>query len=252
MGKVASHPIDSITDYCHNIWQGSGEKGPTDVLYVNTSKNITKTKQESLPLKSPQNMKVICLSDTHERHHNINVPLGDIVVITGDILTINRHFSIDFSTDKLKNIAKWMKELPHQHKVFIGGNHDYVLEKIGASAIREIFEGCVYLEDEEISLNGLKIWGTPYNRGSSDNSAFQSMPEERLEKIPENVDLLLTHGPVRSGVILGLKPRVHVWGHIHNYYGVEEVGETLSVNASSVDGKYTQSHAPIVVDINLK
>ena len=100
-----------------------------------------------------------------------------------------------------------------------------------------------------MTLKELNIWGSPYNRGSSQNNAFQSRPDERLSKIPSNLDILLTHGPVKEPKIRQLNPKIHICGHIHNQYGVRKVGDTLSINASIVNGKYKLSHAPIVLDV---
>lgn len=149
-------------------------------------------------------------------------------------------------------MAEWLQSLPHEHKAVIGGNHDAVLEKIGADAVRELFgAGCTYLEDDGETLGSLRVWGTPYSRGSSGNDAFQSAPEKRLGAIPAGLDILMTHGPVRKEVIQELRPRLHVCGHIHGHYGVTSCGEAVCVNASIMDGKYQPTHPVIVVHLPL-
>ncbi len=37
---------------------------------------------------------------------------------------------------QLRSIAEWMKSLPYEHKVFIGGNHDQVMESIGTCVVK--------------------------------------------------------------------------------------------------------------------
>merc|ERR1711879_687111 len=79
----------------------------------------------------------------------------------------------------------------------------------------------LYLEDEGCSVAGLRLWGSPYSHGSSANSAFQSRPDERLESIRgEDLDILITHGPLSDSTVRSLNPRLHVSGHIHGRYGV--------------------------------
>jgi len=115
--------------------------------------------------------------------------------------------------------------------------------------VKEFFKDCTYLEDEGLIIEGVTLWGTPYNRGSSGNNAFQDKPEERLKAIPSNLGILMTHGPVDDKFINAVKPTVHLWGHLHNYYGISMVGHTVSINASSLDGDYKYTHAPIIIDI---
>jgi len=46
-----------------------------------------------------------------------------------------------------------------------------------------------------------------------------------------------------------VKPILHVAGHIHEGYGASMAGNTLCVNASSVNLNYKQTNNAIVVDI---
>lgn len=72
-----------------------------------------------------------------------------------------------------------------------------------------------------------------------------------MAKVPEGVDLLLTHGPLSNSYISDVKPRLHVSGHIHGRYGVRVGEHTTSVNAALVDGRYALTHAPVVVDLRV-
>lgn len=88
-------------------------------------------------------------------------------------------------------------------------------------------------------------------------------------KIPNDVDVLLTHGPpakildrTYDGVNAGcqpllerikqIKPRLHVFGHIHEAYGLEEQNSTIFVNASTCSLRYKPTQPPITVDLELK
>jgi Icc-related predicted phosphoesterase len=210
--------------------------------------------------KDAEAARIVCVSDTHERHKLIDVPAGDVLIHTGDMLTINRHFSESFSITKLQSVAEWMHQQPHPTKIIIAGNHDHAVEHFGKERIREVFSGCTYLEDDGTAAEGLRVWGSPYSRGTSKNTAFQSAPRERLAKMRAGLDILLTHGPLPRAVLGQLQPRLHVCGHIHGRYGVsvlnhEETnaldgnGKTMCVNASIMDGKYHPTHSPVVIDV---
>ena len=100
------------------------------------------------------------------------------------------------------------------------------------------------------------VYGSGYSRGSSGNRAFQRQPLERLAVMPAGADILVTHGPLPSGALAALAPRLHVSGHIHCHHGVKQLqqsggggGGTVCINASIMDGRYRPMHAPIVIDM---
>ena len=45
-----------------------------------------------------------------------------------------------------------------------------------------------------------------------------------------------------------IKPKIHVFGHIHEGYGMIEKGKTIFANASSVNSNYQMVNAPIVLN----
>ena len=86
-------------------------------------------------------------------------------------------------------------------------------------------------------------------------------------KIPSDTDVLLTHGPphtvcdlsdrgVPSGcpgllktVVERVKPRLHMFGHIHEGYGTSKLGQTQFVNAASINKKTKKlTNPPVVID----
>lgn len=91
--------------------------------------------------------------------------------------------------------------------------------------------------------------------------------QEIWNKIPDGIDILVTHSPplghgdlaiskLRAGCLNLLhtiqsrvKPRYHIFGHIHEGYGITTDGVTTFVNASSVTVQYKPSHPPIVFDL---
>jgi len=235
-----------------------------ELLYVDTTAgnppSIRKVADSSyLPDISahPQIKRVVCISDTHERHHQVSVPSGSVLIHCGDILTINRHFTTSYSQHKLEDFARWLGSLAFPGgKVLVGGNHDAALEALGKDEVRKIFhrydQRVSYLEDElcTVADGGLTVWGSPVSHGSSENRAFQSSAEERFGKIPRGtLDILITHAPISENTLEELRPRLHVCGHIHNQYGASTMGETVCVNASIMDGRYKPTHGAVVVDM---
>ena len=114
---------------------------------------------------------------------------------------------------------------------------------------------CIYLEDSSVEIQGLKIYGSPYQPPTTEGS------QECLDKwnhIPSDTDILVTHGPplgfgdkTNSGNRAGcvdllhtvkqrVKPKYHIFGHIH-----------VNVNASTCNRQYHPCNPAIVFDIDI-
>ncbi|ROV90202.1 hypothetical protein VSDG_08772 [Cytospora chrysosperma] len=188
---------------------------------------------------------VVCVSDTHNTYPDI--PSGDILIHAGD-LTQSGSFT------ELQAALDWLKSQPHPHKLVIAGNHDLLLDPsldataagrgAAAAAQREQLDwgDIKYLQDSTTELtcpNGrrLRVYGSP-NSSRHGNWAFQ-YPRSESDKtwrgaIPDDVDILITHGPPRAHLdvlrlgcpalleeLWRVRPRLHVFGHVHEGYGSE-------------------------------
>lgn len=150
--------MNFIYDLAHSLWVGSNAAPKGRVLYTGAAigrETPALLQSDRLPPLSEHILRIVCLSDTHEKHEKIDVPPGDVLIVAGDVLLINRHFSMEYSISKLEKIARWLQDLPHQHKIIIGGNHDRVMETLGVAQAQEFFArfGCTYLEDSGVKLN---------------------------------------------------------------------------------------------------
>mmetsp|Transcript_1791 Transcript_1791/g.4527 ORF Transcript_1791/g.4527 Transcript_1791/m.4527 type:complete len:304 (+) Transcript_1791:84-995(+) len=218
---------------------------------------------DDLPPKAAPAVRVVCVSDTHLRHRQLVLPAGDILLHAGDILFKNRGAG-EQASRQLADFNDWMESQPFTSKLCIGGNHDRVLVELGATEVQGRLSACKYLVDETVSTHGLRIHGSPVSEGHSKNSAFQAQggydEDGALAKIPTGLDILLTHGPAGVGMwgrgspkldecVRRVKPRFHVYGHVHVTYGACKVDGLVSVNASSPDGLYHLTHPPVVMDI---
>lgn len=207
--------------------------------------------------------RVVCLSDTHNRQGHFDVPDGDILVHAGDLTGRG-------TLPEVSALDAWFGRLTHPHKIVIAGNHDFLFQEDNALA-RSLITNATYLQDSAAQVQGLTIWGSPWQPWFHD-WAFNLSRGEALrgkwELIPEETDILLTHGPpmgIRDETaegehvgcgdlrdrIAGMSrpPRLHVFGHIHEGYGIERGDRTTYVNASICDRGYRPVNPPIVIDL---
>jgi Icc-related predicted phosphoesterase len=193
-------------------------------------------------------MRIVCVSDTHGRHHRTQVPDGDILVHGGD-LTRNG------TLEDVEEFDRWLATLPHRHKVVIAGNHDFCFQQQPAEARARITHA-TYLEDTGCELAGLKFHGSPWTPIFYD-WAFMLSESDLATKwalIPAGVDVLVTHGPpfgildwtnreehagseTLRARVAEVKPRLHVFGHIHEAAGRKDDADTIFLNASTQLGK---------------
>ena len=222
-------------------------------------------------------MKIVFISDTHCQHNDIRLNVTLNKIFEEDINTIIVHAG-DVSSRgyrwEVEGFIKWYSSLPFKHKIFIAGNHDFIFEE-NPNAIQSLLEeypGLIYLQDSGIEIDGINFWGSPVQPRFHD-WAFNRDADiaEHWKLIPENTDILITHGPPygildwtkrdRKSVgcprllekIDELNVKVHVFGHIHEAYGVEEgpglLARTKFINASYLDLMYDPVHEPIVIEI---
>ena len=205
-------------------------------------------------------MRIVALSDTHGLQAGLEVPPGDLLLHAGDLCSRG-------TLEELAEAADWLRSLPHRHKVIIAGNHDFCLEQQPQQA-QALLHGLTYLQDETISIEGLQLYGSPWQPWFHD-WAFNLRRGEPLRKvwasIPEQTQVLLTHGPPHgvldrtfdgrlvgceelSARLAAVRPRLHVFGHIHEGYGQTVREDTLYLNASVCTLRYQPTQPPWVVD----
>lgn len=205
-------------------------------------------------------MKIVCVSDTHGSHHKMDIPEGDILIHAGD-------FSSRGKPKEIIHFNNWLGRLPHRHKVVIAGNHDFLFEEQPEQA-KALLSNAIYLEDNGIKIEGIKLWGSPITPWFFD-WAFNRHRGKDIQRywdlIPEETDILITHGPPFGildqtiygqqvgceellKAVLRVKPRIHLFGHIHEGYGSRESEDTYFVNASMMDVHYQPIHQAVIID----
>lgn len=203
------------------------------------------------PARNEIPIHVVCVSDTHNTKPNL--PEGDILIHAGDLTQSG-------SRRELEEQIQWLDAQPHRYKIVIAGNHELCLDAQLSSRLAQSSAGgtpdtnsgtvdwksLIYLENTSTLLdlgNGrrIKVFGSPYTPKHG-NWAFQ-YPRANAAiwdeiSIPEDTDILITHGPPKAHLDLGHlgclflrralwgmkhKPALHVFGHIHGGYGKEVV-----------------------------
>jgi len=227
-------------------------------------------------------MIITFISDTHSKHKQVTNDLigGDVLIHAGDISSMGYNHEI-------QDFCEWYDSLSqYTHKLFIAGNHDWgfidrepffvhgsvLLPKrteetlSTATDISYLRDSFVELESESIPV---KIYGSPWQPEFFD-WAFNlprkgSELKRRWDAIPQDTDILVTHGPAYGYVdrIIGqtehlgcellieriqqIKPKIHVCGHIHTGHGYMFDGHTHYINASVLNERYMYTNKPLTV-----
>lgn len=184
---------------------------------------------------------VVCISDTHSTHSSQPaLPDGDILIYAGDLTHSG-------TTSELSDALSWLSAQPHTHKIVIAGNHDTALaDPTQRKSLLREHANLVYLEDESVTLlvrgRSLRVYGSPRTpKHGSWTFQYPRVPSDHSQSdvwanIPPVTDVLVTHGPPFSHLDLNgtgcyallaalwrVRPRLHVFGHIHGARGIELV-----------------------------
>ena len=221
-------------------------------------------------------MKITLISDTHTKHKQLDTELGkikgDLLIHAGDFMNSG------YIPPEAMMFFKWFNEIDnYDAKIFIAGNHDRWMqdEPEEAKAILAGYQTIDYLEDARLDLwdkedQQTVIYGSPWQPEFC-SWAF-NLPRNgdemkaRWDAIPNDTDILITHGPpfgyldipggqsIRVGCemlrhrIDEIKPKIHVFGHIHGSAGYYFNGHTHFINASVLDDQYRYVNAPVNIE----
>ena len=206
-------------------------------------------------------MKCVVISDTHSREKKIewfktkeNIESIDMVIHCGDFSHSQKTFDA---------FLTWFSNLDVKYRLLIAGNHDEIVNSMGKDEMQQIcgILDIIYLEDSSITLEGIKFHGSPM---SNEYGPWPFMKNDleldyHWQKIPDDVDVLITHGPrydvgdevnqdimqpnvgsysLRLKVNELKKLKYHFFGHIHDSAGelhLSDDGKLTSYNASIMD-----------------
>lgn len=226
-------------------------------------------------------MRLVTISDTHCQISSIekDIPEGDILVHSGDL---TYRGDIPEVSKEFKGLGRLRKRF--KRVVFCAGNHDWMAERDPA-LFKLLAEenGLTWLQDDRVTIDNIHFYGsgwTPeFGSWALNLSRYDSSLADAWEKIPEGIDVLITHGPPQNILdetagyhevtyarerytppehvgcfdlaqrVKIVKPKIHVFGHIHHSYGSLVKDGTLFLNASVCNEKYKPVNPPFIVDL---
>jgi Icc-related predicted phosphoesterase len=216
------------------------------------------------------------------------LPEGDVLIHAGDCTNVGKPHEVKEFVEWFMDVKGFDSKIfiagnhdwsfenhryPHHKGDFEWYYHLMNEENLSQSDVTYLEDNGFTIESSEFS-KPIKFWGSPW-QPEFYSWAF-NLPRlgDDLKKywdmIPDDTDVLITHGPpneVRDFVnnwrqpvrnvgcellrfrVEQIKPLVHIFGHIHEAYGVEYNDNILYVNASICNERYVPSNKPIVVDL---
>jgi hypothetical protein len=225
-------------------------------------------------------LRIVATADLHG--YLPEIPECDLLLIGGDVCPVWDHH-VDFQKLWLKSdFSEWLRKVPAKKIVGIGGNHDFVFDKLP-----DFGHGLpwMYLHDTTgvitIGDEIIKVHGAPHTPRFGRWALMRPDPMlvEMWDKIPTDIDVLLSHGPMYgyADKVAGYSLTKHGWeeqtrvgsqtlrnrldhidfpnlklficGHIHEEYGEWPVNDQLTVyNVSHMDDEYKPVNDPVVID----
>ena len=183
-------------------------------------------------------MKILQISDTHNQHRQLtHLPEADVIVHCGD-------FADKGTEEEVLDFLNWFIGLPYPYKLFVTGNHDLCLWD--AQNIGDLPDNVYFLQDRGVTIEVVKFFGIAYDHSES--------------LIPEGTDVVITHEPPITILdesagrnwgnipllnrIKEVKPRYHLFGHVHDGYGITKQNGIIFSNASLLDDQCRLCHSP--------
>jgi predicted phosphodiesterase len=215
-------------------------------------------------------LKIIAVSDLHG--HLPAIDPCDLLLLAGDLCPATDHSPFAQMKFLAGPFAEWLEQVPAGRIIGIAGNHDFIFQKQPDLVPRSLRWD--YLQDAATEVNGLKMYGTPWQPYFYD-WAFNLYEEQLVKKwamIPDDTDILVCHGPPLGfgdqpqgpkppqgspsllRRIEQVAPRLVVFGHIHEGRGrwqlqVPGKREVILANVSHVNLRYAPVHPPMAFEI---
>eukprot|EP00747_Dinoflagellata_sp_TGD_P028251 gnl/TRDRNA2_/TRDRNA2_133139_c2_seq1.p1 gnl/TRDRNA2_/TRDRNA2_133139_c2~~gnl/TRDRNA2_/TRDRNA2_133139_c2_seq1.p1 ORF type:complete len:362 (+),score=49.57 gnl/TRDRNA2_/TRDRNA2_133139_c2_seq1:15-1100(+) len=213
----------------------------------------------------PNDVRFVALSDTHRYHRHVRLPRGEVLLFVGDSTgnygrssDVHKHF---------EEFLMWLHEQSHyfSHVFFVAGNHETLLDghfEHVEKAVKRLgrflddVPNCTYLQNDSAVYRGLKLFGSPVtvSRKETEGKSYYSRAFERFacdrskiwEKLPEGLDVLITHCPPKGKLCrhvgdpliserlatMAAPPKIHVFGHDHDSFGIVAEKKTVFLNVA--------------------
>lgn len=189
-------------------------------------------------------MKLLHISDTHGFHEELEDLDYDVIVHSGDCSNWRDPFR---NSDEVRRFMGWYSKVPCPKKIYVAGNHDTSIERRLIRPEEWKDAGIIYLENDCVTIDDIKFWGSPITPAFGDWAFMKARNKinKVWESIPEDTDVLITHGPPKGVRDLSFNkdgdlemcgdgalfkwiyrnsPRLSLFGHIHDMDGVKNQG----------------------------
>ena len=151
-------------------------------------------------IENRNKIRVVCCSDTHGNHRKIDIPNGDIFIHAGDFTRFGKlEDAVDFNN--------WLGEEEifgdFKLKVVVNGNHES--NAPWQDNIGQLLSNAIFLKNDWCEYtfaprkygtemkNNIKIYGTDFYWPMKTRNPY-------YERIPDDVDILICHAPVKGYV----------------------------------------------------
>ena len=196
------------------------------------------------------------ISDTHTFHSLLKEPEQiDIVMHSGDATNPRDKYKSEY---EMRNFLEWYSSLNIKYKIFVAGNHDLCIERGLINHKDFESKGIMYLQDEEVIVEGLKIYGSPWTPTFGEGWAFNRSRDKMhqvWDKIAVDTDIVVTHGPPKGILDLSydrnnilefcgdlslkksmafIQPKLVCFGHIHNCDNIINAGTRMVANSDTI------------------
>ncbi len=132
-----------------------------------------------------------------------------------DLLIHAGDFSMIGVKEEALDFIEWFTNLPHKHKVFICGNHDEAL-----------LRG---------NMNDIDI-------------LISHQPPYGMQDVSELYGHYGSH--TLLNIVKKVKPKFHIFGHMHEDYGMKEEGGTTFINCASMGKSFERwTKSPIQFEV---
>jgi Icc-related predicted phosphoesterase len=162
----------------------------------------------------------------------------DMVIFSGDCSNPRDPYN---NEPEVRGFIDWYCTLKIPVKIFVAGNHDTSIEKRLVTKEDFTKHGIIYLENDDVIIDGIKIFGSPFSPTFGYGWAFNK-DRNKLERIwrkiiDEDVDIVINHGPPKGILdlsfdragnlercgdksllnrVMEVNPKLCLFGHIHD------------------------------------
>jgi Icc-related predicted phosphoesterase len=230
-------------------------------------------------------MVIDIISDLHGAKPNLEG--GDLLILAGDYTSADTTGQWLAFREWLRD-QKYTKKIMiggnHDMAIF-NGNFYFDEQWLGATWLNDSGTEFVHYPGLEVATEDgmpvyrekLKIWGSPWTawfdginpRCTAWTLKTDKKLAEKWALIPGDIDILITHSPpfgildeamhthnyqsVGSKSLLArvhkIRPKLHIYGHIHEGYGQYKADGVHFINASIMDVNYKPSNKPVRIEL---